>query len=405
MSKFFSKLKGDKEDYSHLTSSTSSSTTFSSNNPYRHTQSQPPAYQPPPGPPPSHHLEKPSTSTEDNNPPPYHDWTSIPDTSLLPPPPALASDYSPSTNASYDEAAAAHAWCAAHPVFTPKVPNPSIVENVMTGQNSLTYPPGASQWKIVPVPTEKQRSNNPGAVPTTVYQILSPSHPAASSTSPTSQPSSKATSTLSRFLKPKHATSTNTHSQRPHDQCWTSTLPLYFAALSNPLSTPSPKPTTITFTITPLKYYTEESTLSIGLLSLPYPPARQPGWHRASLAIHSDDGNKYVNDSWGGVPFTTPFREGETITLSLVISPERPGNAPNKASTQSDREVRSPLPRCKTRVYLTRDGEPAGTWDVDEERDAERDEGVAGLSGESDLYAAVGTYGDVDVEVGFYARG
>jgi len=139
------------------------------------------------------------------------------------------------------------------------------------------------------------------------------------------------------------------------------------------------------------------------LVSKPYPLNRQPGWHRASIGIHSDDGNRYINDSWGGRPFTDPFREGESIGLGIVFSPQ-----PTTTTTkplQSDREVRSPLPKCKTRIYLTRNGNVTGSWDVDEERDAEKDEGVAGLMGEADLYAAVGTFGDVDVEVRFFAGG
>lgn len=95
----------------------------------------------------------------------------------------------------------------------------------------------------------------------------------------------------------------------------------------------------------------------------------------------------------------------------MVLLPEKPEQAPTAAmakqgvQSNSDREVRSGLPRCKTKVYFVRDGKVEGGWDVDEERDAERDEGIAGLLGEVDLYAAVGTYGDVEVEVRFFGSG
>ncbi|KAJ4290767.1 hypothetical protein N0V88_006516 [Collariella sp. IMI 366227] len=39
--------------------------------------------------------------------------------------------------------------------------------------------------------------------------------------------------------------------------------------------------------------------LSLGFTALPYPSFRMPGWHRGSLAIHGDDGHRYVNDAYG----------------------------------------------------------------------------------------------------------
>lgn len=52
-----------------------------------------------------------------------------------------------------------------------------------------------------------------------------------------------------------------------------------------------------------------------------------------------------------------------------------------------------------TKVVFTREGRVEGGWNVDEERDAERDEGVDGLQGEKDMYAAVGSFGGVECEV------
>lgn len=49
-----------------------------------------------------------------------------------------------------------------------------------------------------------------------------------------------------------------------------------------------------------------------------------------------------------------------------------------------------------------------GEWNVDEEKDAEMERrygGVEGLRGEADLYAAVGTFGIVEVEVRFFEEG
>lgn len=63
------------------------------------------------------------------------------------------------------------------------------------------------------------------------------------------------------------------------------------------------------------------------------------------------------------------------------------------------------LPKCKTRVYFTRNGVVGGSWAIDEERDAEKDEGIAGLQGECDMYAAIGVFGSAEVEIRFFAQG
>ena len=81
---------------SHNLFSSSNTQTNPSENDFTPPSGPPPSrkqaelYSPPPGPPPSQVQDEP---------PPYHDWTSIPDTSLLPPPPAAPQDFSPANNA------------------------------------------------------------------------------------------------------------------------------------------------------------------------------------------------------------------------------------------------------------------------------------------------------------------
>lgn len=390
MSKFFSKLKGQKEKRDDLQPEASSSLNTDNSH---YTKSQPPAYEPPPGPPPSHtspfkqELSTASAVDSDTNPPPYHDWTSVPDTALLPPPPALANDHSSATNASYDEAAAAHAWCARNPVFTPTVPDSLLVETIQAGQHDLDTAPGFDGHLVNLSRQVNFFSFTPNALGASPAKIL------YLSTIPPARPSRRSKNRIANLDTPN----------MNRDQTHMTRLPLYFAATSSPQARHPQSPTTIYFEIRPVHFSTSEATVSFGFAAKPYPTNRHPGWHRASLAIHSDDGNRYVNDAWGGKEFTSKFREGETLGLAMVFGPERVEG--EKTVTSSGREVRSGLPRWKTRVFFVRDGVMQGGWDVDEERDAERDEGVAGLMGEADLYAAVGTYGVVEVEVRFYAEG
>lgn len=192
-------------------------------------------FAPPPGPPPS------KANATEGNPPPYHDWTVIPDTALLPPPPAIR--YGSSTNnASYDDAARAHTWCEQNPLYSPSKPDASLYNAVQSGDVSLQKPQeykgdltqrGKGQWKA----------------------------------------KTKAACTDCVLL---------------------STLPLYFAAEDSPLMTERPK--RIYFEVKVRAMSAEAAGIAIGFCAKPYPSYRLPGWHRASLGVHGDDGRRFVND-------------------------------------------------------------------------------------------------------------
>ncbi|KAK5210285.1 hypothetical protein LTR99_009364 [Exophiala xenobiotica] len=312
---------------------------------------------PPPGPPPSHrqraqqqgeetYLPPPGPPPPSDNPPPYHDWTVIPDTSLLPPPPPLPQDYSPTNNATYDSAARAHEWCDQHPVYTPSRPSADIHTLARTGHLTLERPPPA----IV-------SSKN-----LTLRQI-----------SPTTW-------------------SIRTSPSQKQDAIILSSIPLYFAAADNPLLTE--RPITIHFEIHVQRISNANSGIAIGFAAKPYPPWRLPGWHRASIGVHGDDGRRFVNDSWGGRDFLEePFKPGETVGVGMRFS-TTPAPATGSASGR--------IGRVETSAFATREGQTnkGWEWDVDEERD-ERDEGVDGLMGEGDLYPAIGVFGGVEFEVRF----
>lgn len=122
----------------------------------------------------------------------------------------------------------------------------------------------------------------------------------------------------------------------------------------------------------------EECSLAVGFCCLPYPHFRMPGWHRGSLAVHSDDGHRYVNDSTGGQPFTRPFAVGETIGMGIDFE--------------------------KQEAYMTRNGVFDGSWKMsidNEPRDPDRDYKDGGIEGinETDVYATVGVFGEIGVSI------
>ncbi|KAL8774058.1 MAG: hypothetical protein Q9209_001166 [Squamulea sp. 1 TL-2023] len=292
-------------------------------------------YPPPPGPPPSHKFE--------DDPPPYHDWTVIPDTALLPPPPSLGHEASPAGNASLSEADRAHDWCRTYPLIRPHQPAKVHHEIVSSGNIELVKPrefqgtlskAGLGSWKGSTVPGSR-------------------------------------------------------------DACLLGSLPSYFALPDSPLITGMKK--NIYFEVKILAYGrgrgSDASSLALGWCALPYPTWRMPGWERGSLAVHGDDGRKYVNDTWGGKDFTGPIYAGQTVGLGMEFSiPDAP---PEYGSLPAQ------TPSIKVDVFFTRDGVKESGWSLHEELDAQNDLGIDGLDGQYDLYAAVGLFGGVEFEVNF----
>ena len=129
----------------------------------------------------------------------------------------------------------------------------------------------------------------------------------------------------------------------------------------------------------------EEAGIAIGFLAPPYPSWRLPGWHRASIGVHGDDGRRFVDDSYGGVDFVSPFRPNDTVGIVMTYSP--PTYAGGK---------------MRVKCFFTRNGRQEGDWDLHEEVDADADVGnVEGLEGGRDVLSAVGCFGGCEFEVVF----
>lgn len=127
-----------------------------------------------------------------------------------------------------------------------------------------------------------------------------------------------------------------------------------------------------------------DAGIAIGFVAPPYPSWRLPGWERSSLAVHGDDGRRYVSDNTGGKDFTTSFQNGEVIGIGMRMRPHQWQQG-----------------AVSVEAFFTREGREVGTWDVDEARDADEDADVTGLMGGYDILGAVGFYGSVDFEIRF----
>lgn len=187
---------------------------------------------------------------------------------------------------------------------------------------------------------------------------------------------------LSRTAPGTWLAQTNPNSQ---DTMLLTDLPLY-SALAND------RPKTVYFEIKVLRmepvsssaYAEADAGVAIGFVAPPYPHWRLPGWERASLGVHGDDGRRYVHNNMGGQDFTTSFKNGEVVGIGMTFG------APS-----------SHEPRGHVEVFFTREGEKEGLWNLHEERDHDLEGGVDGLEGHRDLFGAVGFFGRVEFETRF----
>lgn len=156
------------------------------------------------------------------------------------------------------------------------------------------------------------------------------------------------------------------------DACLVSELPLFAAGYHHPANTGRGR--VFGYEVMVLALPRDAAVLAMGFAGMPYPAFRLPGWNRGSFGVHSDDGRRYCNDSFGGMDFTRPFRAGERIGICMRFPVALGGRG--------------------IEVFFTRDGKQAGGWRLYEETDSEsRLNPAEGLDGSADIYAAIGVYG------------
>jgi hypothetical protein len=281
------------------------------------------------------------------NPPPYHNWQdAVPDTATFPPPPITGYLISGTGNASEDDAQRAHDFCDNVPLWLPTQPSNAVYSDVQAHD-------------------------------------LRPVHPR--------ELRGQVTATARGRWSGQSA-------DRNGDCVIMTQLPMYFPTMDSPFVREQRK--TIYFEVKVLAFRAgpagngDDSGISIGYAAQPYPSWRSPGWERGGLGVFSDDGCRFVNDSFGGRDFTTAFRVGETVGIGMVFSLPDDLNigAGDKKMT------------CKVEIFFTRNGQRAGGWNLHEEVDADSG-GVEGLEGDYDLYGAIGLFGGVDFESCFNPAG
>lgn len=201
------------------------------------------SYAPPSGPPPAQYPDQAPPSYEA---PVQHNWQVIPDTALLPPPPSIGYESSPTANSTMDEGDRAYDWCNANPLWPPYNITPSTHEAIRNAQLALlrapsfvgdiTPQPQAGHWKV--------RTQG-----------------------------------------------------RCRDSSILTNLPMYSALLDAPLRNQRPKTIYFEIKVTGIgrggfSLEEAEAGIAVGFIAPPYPTFRLPGWQRGSLGVHGDDGRK-----------------------------------------------------------------------------------------------------------------
>ncbi|KAI8342785.1 concanavalin A-like lectin/glucanase domain-containing protein [Chlamydoabsidia padenii] len=63
----------------------------------------------------------------------------------------------------------------------------------------------------------------------------------------------------------------------------------------------------------------DNTVVSIGLATRPYPLFRMPGWNKHSVGYFSDDGNKFCDDPSGGQTFGPAWTKGDTVGCAYAV--------------------------------------------------------------------------------------
>ena len=125
-----------------------------------------------------------------------------------------------------------------------------------------------------------------------------------------------------------------------------------------------------------------------------------PGLERGSIGIHCRDGGLYLNGNPLENVGTTQCEPGQHVGIGVTFSVSS-GDAQKANSAQPP--VAS-SPSINVELFLTRDGKKVGSWNLSDQSRHSEGSPSEGLEGFHDLYAAVGTSGEVNADILFERR-
>lgn len=132
--------------------------------------------------------------------------------------------------------------------------------------------------------------------------------------------------------------------------------------------------------------------LAVGFVAGKDRALRLPGFERGSIGVHARDGRLYLNNKLLEKGSRGAFEPGEQLGIGITFS------------RRVENEPATPAPSLQAVAFVTREGRKVGTWDLGDQAGSPLDLSREGFGGSHDLYAAVGTCGEVNVDVLFEKR-
>ena len=183
---------------------------------------------------------------------------------------------------------------------------------------------------------------------------------------------------------------------RSPEWCFTTHRPLYSAYRHSPLITG--RPYTIYFEGEIKPWNSEDAgSLALGFVAGGDQASRMPGFERWSIGIHNRDGRLYLNNNAVENIAMGAFEPGQRLGIGMTFSVN------NRASRQTD-DTQVPTessPSTDVELFLSRYGERVGSWNLRDQLRQLEELSLEGLEGTYDLYAAVGTLEEVNIDILF----
>jgi hypothetical protein len=178
---------------------------------------------------------------------------------------------------------------------------------------------------------------------------------------------------------------------------FTTSQPIYSALHHSPLK--SGKPYTLYFE-GELKPGRQDDgiRLALGFVAGKARSSRMPGCERGSVGIHTRRKALFINHQRVEIAEREPFNPGLRLGIGMTFSGKDNGANQGQGSQV---DVVNTTPFIQTEIFICRNGKKVRSWNLDEQDGDERSFNSEGLGGYHDIYAAVGTLGEVNVDIFF----
>jgi len=134
--------------------------------------------------------------------------------------------------------------------------------------------------------------------------------------------------------------------------------------------------------------------LALGFVAGDDEVSKMPGCERWSIGIQCSEGQLFVNGDGVDSAQTGAFGPGQQLGIGLTYA------VSNSVRQTEDSGVSIASPTSiNVEVFVTRDGKKIGNWNLCDQLRGPGGLSFEGLEGQHDLYAAVGTVGEANIDI------